>query len=131
MGLRKVLLGLLLVAGCRSASLEPGIDRLAGTWRWIASSGGIAGITVTPASVNYTAQIRFNGSHVTVLRNDSVKASTTFTIRGDSMISYQSALPVFVYGGGVDAQRLSMSGDTLVLNDPCCDLFSHLFVRVR
>lgn len=130
MGMRKLLLGLLLVAGCRSASLEPGIDRLGGTWRWISSSGGIAGMTVTPASVNYTAQLRFSGNQVTVLRNDSVKGSTTFRLHGDS-ISYQSALPVFVYGGGMEAQLLAMSGDTLVLNDPCCDLFTHVFVRVR
>lgn len=128
--MRKLLVGLLLVTGCRSASLEPGIDRLAGTWRWIESTGGIAGMKVTPASVNYTAQLRFAGSQVTVLRNDSVKGSTTFRLHGDS-ISYQSALPVFVYGGGMESQRLAMSGDTLVLNDPCCDLFTHMFVRVR
>ena len=130
MGLRKLLLGLLLIAGCRSASLEPGIDRLSGTWRWVSSSGGFAGTVVTPESVNYTAQLRFNGSQVTVLRNDSVKGATTFRIRGDS-ISYHPPLSVFAYGGGIEFQRVSVSGDTLVLNDPCCDLFTHMFVRVR
>jgi hypothetical protein len=130
MGLRKILLSLLLVAGCRSASLEPGIDRLSGAWRWVESTGGIAGMRVTPESVNYTAALRFTGSQVTILRNDSVKGTATFTLRGDS-VTYQPALPIFVYGGGIESQRLAMSGDTLVLNDPCCDMFTHMFVRVR
>jgi hypothetical protein len=130
MGLRKLLVGLLLLGACRSASLEPGVDRLSGTWRWIESTGGIAGMRVTPESVNYTAQLRVTGRQIKVVRNDSIKATASFTIRGDS-VTYQPTLSVFAYGGGIDSQRLSMSGDTLILSDPCCDLFTHMFVRVR
>jgi hypothetical protein len=131
MGLRKLLLVCVVLAGCRSASVEPSADRLSGTWRWIESTGGIGGFRYTPASLNYNVELRIAGNQVTAVRNDSVIATSTITLRGDE-VTYHPSLSVFTFHSGIDLQRLaSMSGDTLVLSDPCCDMFTYAFVRVR
>jgi hypothetical protein len=132
MGLRRLILGLLvLCSGCRSASIEPAVDRLSGTWRWIEASGGIAGFRYTPTSLNYNVELRFAGAQLTALRNDSVKSVSTVTIRGDE-VTFQPPVSVFTFHSRIETQRLaSMSADTLVLSDPCCDMFSYVFVRVR
>ena len=127
---RLSLLALMLVA-CSSASVEPGIDRLEGTWQWVRSTGGIAGNTITPASEGFNVQFRFSGNQVTVLRNDSVRATSTYTVRGDEL-TYQPSISVFTFDGGVDTQTLTpVAADSLLLSDPCCDRYSHLFVKVR
>ena len=131
MGMRKLVIGfVLLLAACRSASFEPSADRLSGTWRWVESTGGIGGFRYTPASLHYNVELRFAGGQVSALRNDSLKSTSAFTIRGDE-VTYQPSLSVFTFGS-IDSQNLAhMSGDTLVLSDPCCDRFSYVFVRVR
>src|ERR687897_3696200 len=102
MGLRTLILALLaLSVGCRSASVEPAVDRLSGTWRWLESSGGIAGFRYTPASLNYNVELRFAGAQVTALRNDSVKSTSTFTIRGDD-VTYHPSVSVFTFHSSID-----------------------------
>lgn len=129
--MKKLLFCLILVAGCRSASVAPDVDRLSGRWRWVESTGGIAGFRYTPADQNYSVELRFAGNQVTALRNDSVKTTSSFTIRGDE-VTYQPSISAFTFDGGIDTQTLRVvAADTVMLSDPCCDMFSHLFVRVR
>ena len=125
------ILVLLFLAACKSATGEGDVDRLAGTWRWISSSGGFAGSTITPATAGFNVQFRFSGNQVTVLRNDSVRGTSTYTIRGDE-ITYQPAISVFNFDGSVDTQSIvPLAGDTVLFSDPCCDRYSHRFVRVK
>ena len=126
------LLALVVLLACKSMTGEgDGADRLEGSWRWVSSSGGFAGNRITPATAGFNVQFRFSGNQVTVLRNDSIRGTSTYTLRGDD-ITYQPAISVFNFDGSVDTQRLlPLAGDTISLNDPCCDRYSHRFVRVR
>ena len=127
--MRRVVMVALVLTACRSAGTEPSHDLLNGDFEWVGSSGGIAGRSVTPASEGYTVRFRFSGNQVNVLRNDSLKATALFTVRGDE-VTYQPAVSVFGFDSGIDTQTVvDLPGDTIMLNDPCCDRFSHRFVR--
>jgi hypothetical protein len=129
MGMTRVLLLGVLLAGCRSASTDPGSDVITGEYEWIGSSGGIAGRTVTPQSEGYHVRFRFSGNQVSIFRNDSLMATSLFTIRDDE-VTYQPAISVFGFDGGIDTQMfVDLPGDTVALRDPCCDRFDHRFLR--
>jgi hypothetical protein len=129
MGIKRVLILSLMVAACRSAGTDPADELLSGEYDWIGSSGGIAGLTITPQTEGYTVRFRFSGNQVTVFRNDSLKATSLFTVRGDE-ITYQPSISVLGFDGGIDTQTFAdLPGDTIALRDPCCDRFDHRFVR--
>jgi hypothetical protein len=129
MGMKPIVAAVLLLAACRSAGTDPGDDKLSGSFQWIGSTGGIAGRSMTPASEGYTVRFNFTGNQVTVFRNDSAKATSTVTIRGDE-VTYQPSISVFLFDQGIDVQTFQeMAGDTIALRDPCCDRFDHRFIR--
>ena len=129
MGIKNIVLASLLLSACKSASTDPADDRLSGTYEWIRSSGGIAGVTMTPSSERYRVRFTFSGNQVAAFRNDSLKATSTMTVRGDE-VTYQPSISVFPFDGGIDAQTIrALPGDTIALADPCCDRFEHVFVR--
>jgi hypothetical protein len=129
MGVKRLLALVVLITACKSAGTDPADERLSGSYVWTRSSGGIAGRTLTPASENYTVRFQFSGNQVTVFRNDSLKATSTFTVRGDE-VTYQPSLSVFVFDQGIDTQTLRViAADTIALADPCCDRYDHHFVR--
>lgn len=120
---------LILAAACTYSSTGPDGDTPSGTWRWLESTGGIAGVRYTPSSEGYNVRYVFSGNQVSAFRNDSLKATSLITVRDDE-ITYQPSISVFVFGGGIDVQTLQViSADTIMLHDPCCDRFSHRFVR--
>ena len=129
MGMNTLVLAAVVLSGCKSASTDPDAEILSGNYEWIRSSGGIAGSTLTPASENYRVRFSFSGNQVTAFRNDSLKATSTVTVRGNE-VTYQPSISVFGFDGGIDVQTIRvLSGDTIALADPCCDRFEHLFVR--
>lgn len=129
MGMKRVVVWVVLLAACRSAGTEPAQEALSGTWEWVGSSGGIAGRSVTPASEGYTVRFSFSGNQLSIFRNDSLRATAQFTVRDDE-VTYQPSISVFGFDGGIDTQTfVDLPGDTIMLNDPCCDRFSHRFVR--
>ena len=130
MGMRRLAMSaLVLAASCKSAGTDPADHRLSGSYEWIRASGGIAGRVMTPSSESYSVRFSFSGNQVTYFRNDSLKGTSTVTVRG-SEITYQPSVAAFVFHSGIDAQTFRvMPGDTLVLTDPCCDRFEYVFVR--
>ena len=117
--------------GCSGYGTEPDTLPVAGTYKWVRSSGGIAGRSFTPASENYSVTFKFDGANVTALRNDSLKATASVQANG-SDLQYAPALSVFKFDPQIDKQTVRLlKGDTISLADPCCDRFDHVFVRVQ
>ena len=119
------------LAGC--STLSTGVeltDRLVGDWAWLDATGGIAGVTRTPASEGYDQSLRFYESREVELFRDGVsQARTDFTYLvtddgGADNIGYGQALFGFA-SSGVEL----IAGDTLLLIDPCCDGFVRRWVR--
>jgi hypothetical protein len=129
MGMRNLVCGVLLLAACKSAGTEPAAEGPSGNFEWIRASGGIAGRTMTPSTENYGVRFSFTGNQVSVFRNDSLKGTSTVTVRNNE-ITYQPSISAFLFHSGIDTQSFRIvPGDTLVLTDPCCDRFEYVFVR--
>ncbi len=129
MGMRRIVLPLLVIAlaACQG-SIDPELQQAQGAWDWIESSGSIAGRTFTPESEGYTLRLEFDGNRVRAFRNDSLVGTSEVSFVGDK-ITYSPALPAFVFSGLAEPQTITLVGDTIVLTDPCCDLYVHRFVK--
>jgi hypothetical protein len=108
------------------------VQEFVGSWSWVESSGGIAGVTLTPASTGETMTVRFGPDGVAELaRNGALVRSVTFTTGASRDASTWTVMydePLF---GGFSSQAASLSGDTLTLVDDCCDGFVYRFERLR
>lgn len=130
MDLKLIVVAAVAFAGCRSAGTDPSEDALSGNYRWIRSSGGIAGRVFTPASEGYSIRFSFSGNQVTAFRNDSAKVTSIVTVRGNG-VTYQPSISAFLFDPSIDTQTFrAIGGDTIAFAAPCCDRFEHVFVRI-
>ena len=74
---------LMAVAFLTTACTKPEKKALDGTWRWTATTGGIAGVWFTPESEGFEAELVFNGSRFTLLKDGEKVASGTYRIDYD------------------------------------------------
>lgn len=126
-------LSAVLVVGC-SQSTSPEFDALNGRWSWVDSVGGIAGMTITPASAGYTMTVEFIGvgssqARLRVLRDGALFGETTVERTGaaggqSGELNYANAVLGFA-----QQEFTITNGNTLVLEDGCCDGFSYRFQR--
>jgi len=129
MGALSVLSGMALV-GCGGLTAPELEAQIVGSWTWIESTGGIAGVTRTPDSTGEMLALRFESNGVVqVFRNGQFERAVGYTTtpsRDDATLSVQYDEPLF----GFDSQTVSLPDrDTLVLTDPCCDGFAYRFGR--
>ena len=114
---------------CDSATDPSPQEGIYGTWTWVESTGGIAGVTLTPASTGDSMTLRFTVSEEAELfRNGSpvrtVSFVTTLGAEGAFEIRYDEPLL------GFESQMATLpSALDLVLTDPCCDGFVYRWVR--
>lgn len=71
------------VAFLTTACTKPEKKALAGTWRWTATTGGIAGVWFTPESEGFEAELVFNGSSFTLFKDGEKVVSGTYHIDYD------------------------------------------------
>jgi hypothetical protein len=103
-------------------------EELGGSWKWLASTGGIAGMTQTPESTGepLTLSILENDS-VEVVRDGDLEGTihSSLTATGDPL-NYDQ--PLF----GFATQTVSLAeADVLVLTDPSCDGFEYRPLRAE
>lgn len=119
------------VAGCTSAT---GLseDPIVGDWAWVRSTGGIAGVTQTPATEGYSVTLRFTSAgEAEWVQDGTLRQRTTYQVA----IKSEGGTPVWVvtYAQplfGFEQQDATFpTSRTLVLTDPCCDGFVSEFVR--
>ena len=60
---------LLVLSVLATACSKPEKKELAGTWRWVATTGGIGGWYYTPESEGFEAEIDFRGSQFTFYKD--------------------------------------------------------------
>lgn len=73
----------ILLALLATACSKPESKTLAGTWRWAATTGGIAGVNYTPESEGFEAEIVFKGSQFTFYKDGEKVASGMYHIDYD------------------------------------------------
>lgn len=74
---------ILMLVLLATACTKPEKKELAGTWRWTATTGGIAGVWFTPESEGFEAELVFNGSSFTLLKDGEKVVSGTYRIDYD------------------------------------------------
>ena len=75
-GFVTIVLLVLLATACN----KPEKKELAGAWRWTSTTGGIAGVWFTPESEGFEAELVFNGSSFTLLKDGEKVVSGTYRI---------------------------------------------------
>lgn len=80
---RGVAILLMAIAFLMTACTKPEKKELAGIWRWTATTGGIAGVWFTPESEGFEAELAFNGSRFTLLKDGEKVVSGTYHIDYD------------------------------------------------
>ncbi len=68
------------VAFLTTACTKPEKKALDGTWRWTVTTGSIAGVWFTPESEGFEAELVFNGSSFTLLKDGEKVVSGTYRI---------------------------------------------------
>lgn len=75
---------LMAVAFLMTACTKPEKKALAGTWRWTATTGGIAGVWYTPESEGFEVEIAFEGNSFTLFKEGEKITSGTYHIDYDT-----------------------------------------------
>ena len=131
-GILIITLFLLLCAGCgkkvvKSKSYHP----IVGTWRWVESVGGIAGIRITPESEGYTKTYVFNPDSTFLgFRNDSLIMVAKYCITR-KLVWNKYMAEVLQVEDQIEQIIEFRGNDTLGLGDHVVDGFGHLFVRIK
>ncbi len=123
---------LLIMAGCSLlGTAYPPLPQLIGAWEWDVSTGGFAGIRLTPDSTGYTIRLTFHTKGAFVWHRSDQPPITghyrLFQRNGDWYVRYTPSAHRFM-----PEQRIQFPApDTLLLHDQCDDCFSHRFHRVQ
>jgi hypothetical protein len=122
------------LVGCKKDDQSPTFTskEIFGTWRWVQSSGGIAGFTYTPANAGYSQSLQFNrDSTYVVLRNDTVLDNGRFTIKKERTMYGEQPLPVlYLQDSQLSETILQLTPDSLALAQNCYDCFASQYVRM-
>lgn len=114
-----------------------GTSGLQGSWTWVASTGSIAGVTITPESSGKRMQVEFTAEEVfnKFVDGKNVYTSPYALQEKDSIVQYTTLALFESVGLGFDHQVEQQfkleGGDKLWLIDPCCDNFLFEFVRIK
>lgn len=110
-----------------SCSVNPGSGKIEGKWRWVKSTGGFVGQTLTPESEGYEKHIDINGSEYAEYRDDSLlyKVPYKLEFRRDSTFQYDT---IMVINAGISLGT-RLRKDTLEIRELCFDCYQHLYVR--
>jgi len=111
-----------------SCSKDPKALKIQGDWNWVESTGGFAGLTLTPESEGLTRSLRVDDTTFKYFENGELKE--TFTYRLDT---YSGNKPCnfcdfVVLGRGLEKFYV-LEEDSLQLIDQCDDCFNHIYER--
>ena len=133
---------LLLFTSCRKDISLPNqeLEKLFGTWEWISSSGGFAGITTSHDSVGNTKTIEFTKKGIyKSYKNGDLIEKRKFTIKKGSSIYTSDDANLIIYKENLNKNKNHnpnemiryLENDTLILYEECYDCYSNLYIRKK
>lgn len=121
------------VSACKTEKILSGRDNAAlyGKWKWVQSTGGFAGKTITPQSAGYQSSVEFKKDNtVLVYRNDSLTNKAKFTLtKTKTIFSTDSAYVIHYEPEMMEEAIIKATKDTLVLADNVYDGFAKTYVK--
>jgi hypothetical protein len=117
----------LTLVSCEKQNVYP---EIVGTWDWVFSKGGIAGLTIKPTALDNRQMIFDAGANYTFKKNGTVLVSTKYKLENAKSIASNEPVPSITFPSN-DAMTFSYSikGDSLFLFEEVYDGFGHTYVR--
>ena len=117
----------LTLVSCEKQNDSP---EIVGTWDWVLSQGGIAGLTIKPTALDNRQMIFDAVGNYTFKKNGVVLVTTQYKLENVKSISSTEPVPSITFPGN-DAMNFSYSikGDSLFLFEEVYDGFGHTYVR--
>ena len=106
-------------------------ESLYGVWIWSESSGGIAGMRLTPITEGYSSVIEFHQSGIyKEYKNEQLEMTSKFTLTTGNTIYTSEIANLIEFEAYPIMQSIEFGkSDTLFLRDECFDCFVHTYVR--
>jgi hypothetical protein len=116
--------------------------KIVGPWRWVQSTGGFGGITITPDCTGTSGRILiFKADHTYLsFQADTLSQNGDYTLMredGNTIMHYKVPREYFPnlppkQKVNVPDQRVTFKGnDTLILSDVCFDCFTNTYKRIK
>lgn len=113
-------------------SANESTSSLVGEWRWISSTGGIAGKTITPSLAGYerklvlTADLKFSR-----YKDNTLESSGTYQLTQGKSIYKVEQVDFIKFSDGTSAVIISQSATELSLADNFYDGFGETYQRIK
>ncbi|MBW2369840.1 MAG: hypothetical protein JRH15_18370, partial [Deltaproteobacteria bacterium] len=105
-------------------------DDIVGTWSWVQSSGGIAGILETPESTGESRKVVFDDQgNVTYYTDNIVTLSSTYSLGESLTIFSDEPVPVVYVEGQLTLAYSFPACGELELAEDVFDGFIHLYQK--
>ncbi len=130
--MKTVIFIVILIAfmGCSSSDNSELKSQLIGKWKWIESSGGIDGRTVTPESTGNAVTIEFTRTIMKTFVNGNLESEINYEIQVGRSIRTTQKTDLIVFENGT-IQSVLLAGNSLVLFEECYDCFQHNYLKVK
>ena len=111
---------------------QPEFEHLFGKWKWIESSGGFAGQTLSPSTEHYEKRIEYLRKGIyKVYKNDKKESQTKFKFKeGKSIFSRKLGYLIEYADGRIQSFKLE-GKDTLYIYEECMDCYSHVYIKQK
>ena len=102
-----------------------------GSWNWLKSEGGFYYQEHFPPPA--MRQVYNEDGTFQLYKNDTLKASTTFTIRREMTGWSPDTANVIHFKDSIQfqTQMFTINSDSLILHDLCMDCFTHFYKRIQ
>jgi hypothetical protein len=111
----------LMIGSCSTDKNVPEYQAILGKWNWIDSTGGIAGMTLTPKSTGKTIQLEISKTIIKKFVDGKLESSQTYKIEiGPSIFGGEK--PMIVYEND-SKSSFEIKNNQLFLNEECNDCF--------
>ena len=105
---------------------------LAGEWRWVSSTGGIAGKTYTPTSEGYERKLVLTSDFKFSRYKDAVlEKSGTYEITKAKSIYKTELIDFIKFSDGTSLVIMNQSANELSLSDNFYDGFGEVYQRIK
>jgi hypothetical protein len=118
-----------LMMGCEAEKTEPTV---VGTWNWVVTQGGIAGLTIKPSENNQKKMIFDSKGNFSLIENGKTTVSAKYELINGKSITSTELKPLITFPND-DAMKMSylIKGDSLFLFEEVYDGFGHTYVRAK
>ena len=101
---------------------------ITGQWKWVESSGGQEGVTVTPETTDKEITIKFSGEKYQEYVNGILTEEKSYIIEMGKSIRKVEETELIIYEDN-RIQSFELNENNLILYDECYDCFQHKYVK--